>query len=925
MKNTGKTRLILLAVALLFVLSLVCLASCNGDSGRTDDGTHTHVWEHHASDAYLKSEADCTHPRVYYVSCKTCSEKGTETFTDGDALGHTGGTATCRDRAVCLRCGESYGELSDEHQPGDTPVVVEPTCTEPGSETFTCAVCGKEFSREIPPTHTGEWVVIAAPRCFDDGEKQRVCTVCGALESEPIPMYNAHDFGGASCSGGDKCRRCNYIEGDGLGHDFGAWEIVEEASCTANGKRVRRCSRCSAEKEDIVPMTGHDWETAIVTPSTCKTRGEGKNTCRRCRVSETVSLPLAPHSGEWTVTREPTCSATGTEERTCTVCGHSETRIVAKAPHTFDAWTIEKWRSCTENGLELHICTTCRLKETRVIPAAHSLPDDWTVVREASCSATGTRTKACMVEGCDYVLTETLPKKPHTFGEWQQTAAPSCTENGRNVRTCSVCRHSEEQILPKRGHIYEGGDCETPAVCKVCGNEAGFGHSFGEWREIEQPDCGRYGYRMRVCTKCKKAETEKTDPVGHTFDTSAVFREPTCSVCGILRLTCSVCGKITEEDIEKTDHTYGAWQNDPDHAPTCTEGGRKFRLCTACDHREEGDIPSLGHNFPEGTCYTENACTRCGVREKGHVYTDEGCARCGAKFTSDATFVLSADQTHYSMTSIGTIPEGVTRIIIRPIYNGLPVKAIKLGSEYQNQKYPAVEIIIPDGVEKISDDAFRSFVNMTSVHIPDSVTYIGQDAFRGCTSLTAVRIPGGVATIGKAAFNGCTRLATVEIADGVTVIELGAFEWCTSLATVHIPGSVRKIRYGAFEGCTSLATVTLADGVETIGQRAFAKTAVTEIVLPDTLKKLDVWVFLNCTSLESVVIPAGMESVWTNAFSGCTALARVTFRNPDGWQVSASEEMTDAVSIPADDLRDPAKAAQTLMRYSDEYYYWKRT
>lgn len=43
---------------------------------------------------YLKSAATCTEPAVYYYSC-SCGEKGSKTFTYGDALGHKFKNGTC--------------------------------------------------------------------------------------------------------------------------------------------------------------------------------------------------------------------------------------------------------------------------------------------------------------------------------------------------------------------------------------------------------------------------------------------------------------------------------------------------------------------------------------------------------------------------------------------------------------------------------------------------------------------------------------------------------------------------------------------------------------------------------------------------------------------------------------------------------------
>lgn len=53
--------------------------------------THTHIFDQEkAEEAYLQKAATCTESAVYYKSC-VCGEKGEETFTAGEPLGHTWG------------------------------------------------------------------------------------------------------------------------------------------------------------------------------------------------------------------------------------------------------------------------------------------------------------------------------------------------------------------------------------------------------------------------------------------------------------------------------------------------------------------------------------------------------------------------------------------------------------------------------------------------------------------------------------------------------------------------------------------------------------------------------------------------------------------------------------------------------------------
>lgn len=142
-------------------------------------------------------------------------------------------------------------------------------------------------------------------------------------------------------------------------------------------------------------------------------------------------------------------------------------------------------------------------------------------------------------------------------------------------------------------------------------------------------------------------------------------------------------------------------------------------------------------------------------------------------------------------------------------------------------------VIIPDSVTKIGNDAFSNCTKLVSITIPSSVTEIGTFAFQNCTNLTSVSMGNGVASIGMYAFSFCTSLLQVNIPDSVTVIGECVFCTCTSLTKITIPSSVTYIDDGAFLECSSLTEVTIPQSVTYIGTYAFAEcTSLTNIVIP---------------------------------------------------------------------------------------------
>lgn len=157
--------------------------------------------------------------------------------------------------------------------------------------------------------------------------------------------------------------------------------------------------------------------------------------------------------------------------------------------------------------------------------------------------------------------------------------------------------------------------------------------------------------------------------------------------------------------------------------------------------------------------------------------------------------------------------------------------------------------------------------------IPDGVTKLSYYAFDGCPGLASVVIPNSVTKIGSAAFRGCFNLTSVVIPDSVTEIGNGAFGDCDSLTSVVIPGSVTKMGNGAFGYCDSLTSVVIQNGVTEIGDEAF-------------------W---YCPDLTSIVIPASVTKIGNRAFPESFYSGDKRGQNPINIYYSGSEEQWKAI------------------------------
>jgi len=445
-------KALLLLLALMMVVSMV---ACEGtEPTKTPDSTdeasdndvkneeHTHDW----------APATCTDAKV----CKICRD------IEGKPLGHDWEDATCTEPRTCKTCGTTDGRaLGHDFSDAD--------CTTPA----TCKDCGITEGEALGHSY-GDWVVTKEPTETEAGAKEKTCATCGDVVTEEIPKTGVdvepcdHDFMDATCTAPKTCPLCGATEGKPLGHTYGDWVCIKEATDTEAGLSERSCSVCGAKMHKKIPaLHEHVFSTA---------------TCTEAAICECGIVKQEAYGHDM-------LAATCTDPSTCTRCGYTEGAALGHDVPT---------ASCDS----VAICNRCG--EVVAGNAEHLFPDDiacgdYAVCQRPGCGvaivlqhimapATCTLPSMCLRPACDHTEGKALGhdfsgelfiddaghwnvclngcgttnKVAHTYGDWEVTKEATATEAGSKTKACA-CGHSVTvEILPVTPE--EAPEVTTPEI-----------------------------------------------------------------------------------------------------------------------------------------------------------------------------------------------------------------------------------------------------------------------------------------------------------------------------------------------------------------------------------------------------------------------------------------------------------------------------
>ena len=374
-----------------------------------------------------------------------------------------GGTATCTEKAVCMECGEPYGDAlghqwevtyqwsngnanctayrtcknnaqhSDSVEGAVTRTYTEPTCSTPDKTTYTATFGASWADTQVKTESTGT--------TWQDAHKWGDTTYTWS------PDYK-------TCTAKRVCTlNSSHIEtAEAKVSDV----VFDVTSCTDDGRIIYTATFDASwadtqTKIVVISALNHDLEPHAAKAPTCTEIGwDAYKTCKRegCKYTTYQEIAALNHDLEDHAAKAPTCTEIGWDAYvTCKRegCNYTTYKEIAALNHDLEQHEA-KAATCTEIGWDAY--------------------------------------DTCKREGCNYTTYKELPVDPNNHDlVHHEVKAATCTEIGWDeYDTCSRCDYTTYVELPALGHDYQ--------------------------KTVVQPTCEKGGYTCYTCSRCEDTYTE---------------------------------------------------------------------------------------------------------------------------------------------------------------------------------------------------------------------------------------------------------------------------------------------------------------------------------------------------------------------------------------------------------------------------------
>lgn len=301
---------------------------------------------------------------------------------------------------------------------------------------------------------------------------------------------------------------------------------------------------------------------------------------------------------------------------------------------------ITQSQDCTHPEITTYRCTRCKAPievETKPSLGGHKWqPGD--IIKAPTCTVNGEQEYTCTV--CNQTKTEPVKATGHDWQINKILSAATCTSNGIARYICKTCGYGENHTINATGHKPEirnkkEATCSSTGYtgdtyCSVCNKKLSSGETINkkEHTWVKQDNipatCEKGEMEVEKCSVCGETkETQISDPLGHDFREWKITKEPTCTKYGTKKRICKRCNEYEIDVINPTGHDWD--KGTVKKAATCESEGIREYTCNTCKKTKEETIASTGHTKTE--IRNKKAAT---CKEEGYT-GDTYCVTCGKK------------------------------------------------------------------------------------------------------------------------------------------------------------------------------------------------------------------------------------------------------------------------------------------------------
>lgn len=187
---------------------------------------------------------------------------------------------------------------------------------------------------------------------------------------------------------------------------------------------------------------------------------------------------------------------------------------------------------------------------------------------------------------------------------------------------------------------------------------------------------------------------------------------------------------------------------------------------------------------------------------------------------SSETFSTTGKNGKANLTTL-TLPLTGKTSVMSELTSTMVLPSEVLGNYYSD----ITTVTIPEGYDRLGDNAFLNRDKISTFNLPSTLTLIGKAAFKSCKKITSIKLNNGLQNIGKEAFVG-TQLTSIDFPSSLRMIDDAAFFEC-KIFNLKLNAGLQYIGNAAFGlqgNATNNAekTLEIPASVRYIGPFAFA-------------------------------------------------------------------------------------------------------